>query len=121
MKGTSSILKFATPLLWGSLKNKFIRPNSSNIFNINNPFGLKLLTRLTIGLSRLKEHKFKHNFQDSADTLCSCGNDIESTVHFILHCPNFTTQIHTLLNKLKSINVSIVTEKENSVVRTLLV
>ena len=26
---------------------------------------------------------------DSVDTLCSCGNDIESTVHFFLHCPNF--------------------------------
>ena len=82
--------------------------------------GLKLLTRLRIGFSHLKEHKFKHNFQDSVDPLCSCGNDIESTVHFFLHCPNFTTQRRTLLNKLKSINASIMTENENSVVRTLL-
>ena len=82
--------------------------------------GLKLLTRLRIGFSHLKEHKFKHNFQDSVDPLCSCGNDIESTVHFFLHCPNFTTQRQTLLNKLKSINASIMTENENSVVRTLL-
>ena len=72
------------------------------------------------GFSHLKEHKFKHNFQDSIDPLCSCGNDIESTVHFFLHCPNFTTQRQTLLNKLKSINASIMTENENSVVRTLL-
>ena len=70
----------------------FIRPNSSNVFNINNPLGLKLLTRLRIGFIHLKEHKFKHNFQDSVDPLCSCGNDIKSTVHFFLHCPNFTTQ-----------------------------
>ena len=89
-------------------------------FNINNPLGLKLLTRLRNGFSHLKEHKFKHNFQDSIDPLCSCGNDIESTVHFFLHCPNFTTQRQTLLNKLKSINASIMTENENSVVRTLL-
>ena len=40
----------------------FIRPNSSNAFNINNPLGLKLLTRLRTGFSHLKEHKFKHNF-----------------------------------------------------------
>ena len=45
---------------------------------------------------------------------------IESSVHFFLHCPNFTTQRQTLLNKLKSINASIMTENENSVVRTLL-
>ena len=81
---------------------------------------LKLLTHIRIGFSHLKEHKFKHNFQDSVDPLCSCGNDIESSVHFFLHCPNFTTQRQTLLNKLKSINASIITENENSVVRTLL-
>ena len=71
--------------------------------------GLKLLTRIRIGFSHLKEHKFKHNFQDSVDPLCSCGNDIESTVHFFLHCPNFTTQRQTLLDKLKSFNASIMT------------
>ena len=98
----------------------FIRPNSSNAFNMNNPLGLKLLTHLRIGFSHLKEHKFKHNFQDSIDPLCSCGNDIESMVHFFLHCQNFTTQRQTLLNKLKSVNASIMTENENSVVRTLL-
>ena len=67
----------------------FIRPNSSNVFNINNLLGLKLLTRLRIGFSHSKEHKFKHNFQDSVNSLCSCGNDIESTVQFFLHCLNF--------------------------------
>ena len=45
---------------------------------------------------------------------------MESTVHFFLHRPNLTTQRHTLLNKLESINASIMTENENSVVRTLL-
>ena len=98
----------------------FIRPNSNNAVNINNPLGLKLLTRLRIGFSHLKEHKFKHNFQDSVDPLCSCGNSIESTVHFFLHCPNFTTQRQTLLKKLKSINTSIIAENKNSVARTLL-
>ena len=70
----------------------FIRRNSNNVRNINNPLELKLLTRLRIGFSHIKEHKFKHNFQDSVDPLCSCGNDIESTVHFFLYCPNFITQ-----------------------------
>ena len=98
----------------------FIRPNSSYVFNINNPLGPKLLTRLRIGCGHLKEHKFKHNFQDYVDPLCSCRNDIESTVHFFLHCPNLTTQRQTLLNKLKSFNAIIMTENENSVARTLL-
>ena len=54
------------------------------------------------------------------DRLCSCGNDIESTIHFFLHCANLTTQRQTLLNKLKSIYASILAENENLVVRTLL-
>ena len=45
---------------------------------------------------------------------------MESTVYFFLHYPNFTTQRQTLLNKLRSINASIIAETENSVVRTLL-
>ena len=52
--------------------------------------------------------------------MSSCGKDIESTVHFFFHCPNFTTQRQTLLNKLKIFNASIMTENENSFVRTLL-
>ena len=98
----------------------FIRSNSKNVFNINNPLGLKPLSRLRIGFSHLKEHKFKHNFPYSVNPLCSWGNEIESIVDFFLHCPNFRTQRQTLLNKLKSINASIMAENENSVVRTLL-
>ena len=54
--------------------------------------------------------------QDSVDPLCSCGNDIESIVHLLLHFANFATQRQTALNKLKSINASILAESENSVV-----
>ena len=70
---------------------------------MNNPPGLKFLTRLRIGFSNLKEHKFKNIFQDSVDLLCSYGNDIESAAHSFLHFANFTTQRQTLLNKLRSI------------------
>ena len=54
------------------------------------------------------------------DPLCSCGNDIESTVYSFFHCTNFTTQRQTLLNKLKSNNASILAKSENSVVQTFL-
>ena len=37
-------------------------------------------------LSHLCEHKFKHNFQDCLNPVCSCDLDIESTPHFLLHC-----------------------------------
>ena len=39
-------------------------PRAKPVYNIHNPIGLKLLTRLRLGLSHLNEHKFKHNYQD---------------------------------------------------------
>ena len=43
---------------------KFFRPVANSVFEINNPYGLKLLTRLRLGLCHLCYHKFRHNFQD---------------------------------------------------------
>ena len=119
MSERSLILRFEILLLWRSLKKllNLIRPISNNVFNINNPLGLKLLTRLRIGSSQLKERKLKYTFLDSVDPLCSCGNNIESTVHFFLHCANFATQRETRLKKLKSVNASVLVKNENSVVR----
>ena len=43
---------------------KFIRTGPNSNYNINDTKGLKLLTRLRLGLSHLGDHKFRHNFQD---------------------------------------------------------
>ena len=67
-----------------------MRPSGSTVFNCHNPKGVKLLTRLRLGLSHLGgEHKFKHSTQDSLNPICSCGIDIETSAHVLLHCPNF--------------------------------
>ena len=68
---------------------KFVRPVSTRVFEINNPYGLKLLTRLRLGLSHLRYHKFRHNFQDCINPMCVCGVEIETTTHFLLHFPSF--------------------------------
>ena len=65
---------------------KFIRLGPNKKFNIYKPHGLKLLTRLFLGLSHLLGHKFKPNF---SDCLSKCGKDIESTNHFLLQCSLF--------------------------------
>ena len=38
---------------------RFIRPTTNSIFGCHNPIGVKLLTRLQLGLSHLRKHKFK--------------------------------------------------------------
>ena len=59
---------------------KFIRPsptfNVHSTFNVHNLHGIKLLTRLRVGLSHLREHKFRRNFQYSLDPFCNCGRHI---------------------------------------------
>ena len=51
-------------------------------------------------MSHLREHKFKHNFQDFLNPICSCGLDIESTSYFLLHCPSLRDERSTLLSTL---------------------
>ena len=48
-----------------------MRPSGSSDFNCHNPKGVKLLTKLRLGLRHLREHKLKHSFQDSLNPICS--------------------------------------------------
>ena len=56
-----------------SLKKSLLKlgkPRAKLTYNNHNPSGLKLLTRLRLGLSHFNEHKFKHNFRDFVNPLC---------------------------------------------------
>ena len=64
----------------------FIRPFANSTFQYHNPKGLKLFTRLRLGLSHFRFHKFKHSFQDTLNPIWKCGA-VETTVHHLLHCP----------------------------------
>ena len=89
---------------------KFIRPSPNvflSVFNYHNCKGIKYLTRLRLCLNHLREHKFKHNFQDTLNPFCSCGLDVETNMHFFLYCPLFTNQRRTLLSTVKDIDSSL--------------
>ena len=92
------------------------RPTAKPIYNIHNPIGLKLLTRLRLGLSHLNEHKFKHNFQDCINPLCTCSLEIESLSHFFLHCHYFTNIRSTLFIELQSVDANIAKFSGNEIV-----
>ena len=83
---------------------QFIRPSPNSIFNCHNPKGVKLLTRLRLGLSHLRDHKFKHIFQDLLNPICNCRNDVETTTHYLLHCPVFFDERLILINNIWNIN-----------------
>ena len=46
-------------------------------------------THLRVGLSHLRDHKFKPSFLDTLNPICTCGFDIETLNHFFLRCPRF--------------------------------
>ena len=74
-----------------------------SFFDSHNPKGIKLMTRLRLGLSHLREHIFKHSFQDTINLLCNCGQDIESAAHFFLHCPFFINERRIVLSTIHSL------------------
>ena len=102
IKKSKSISSFKSNIL------KFIQPEPNCHANYcHNLKGIRLLTRLCLGLSHLCEHKFKHSFQDCLHPVCFCSNEIETSTHYLLHYPTYKNERMTLLNKVKSINCSI--------------
>ena len=100
---------------------KIIRPIPNSVFGIFNPLGLKLITRLRLGLSHLNEHMFKHNFNDCIHPLCTCSLDIESTVHYFLHCNYYNGARMSLLNDndLNSVGRTLLSLSDLSLVNIL--
>ena len=98
IRNSESIAIFKNRLL------SLIRPSQSNVYNIFDPIGLKLLTRLRLGFSHLNEHKFRHNFQDCLNPLCSCSLNTEDTLHYLLHCHHFSHHRIDLINSVKSVS-----------------
>ena len=98
----------------------FVRPSKTNNFGIHDPVGLKLLTRLRLTLSHLRAHKFKHNFQDTLNPLCSCDLSCEDNMHFFLHCHFFVQQRRALFDRLKNKGVSVIPKTPKKILDTLL-
>ena len=62
---------------------KFIRPPSNSVFECHNLHGIKFLVSL--------------------NPLCKCGFEVESTSHFLLHCPIYNNYWFSLLSTIKNI------------------
>ena len=75
----------------------FIRPIENSIYSIYDPLGIKLLHRLRLGFSHLREYKFGHCFADTVNPLYSCYLEIEST-EYTIRCDNYATFRTILMN-----------------------
>ena len=100
-RSIQSISQFKTELLGR------IRPPKRPTFNIYDIEGIKLLTRLRVEFSDLRNHRYRHNFHCPNPT-CLCQTGIENNEHFLLHCPRFSSQRRVLLDLVsKSVNFDI--------------
>ena len=114
IRNSSSSIIFRKSIL------KFIRPSANSFFDCHNPKGIKFITRLRLGLCHLREHKFKHSSQDSLNPFCSCGLDIESTKHFLLHSPTYITERRTLLSAIENSDNNLLDLCEHVLIKALL-
>ena len=100
---------------------RFFRPSPSLMYNVHNPKGIIFLNRLRVDFSHLKEHKFRHNFQDTIDPFCNCAtNSIETTEHYLLHCSNYLTQRSILFDDLDKAAINLIPFNSVKLTRTLL-
>ena len=56
----------------------------------------KLVTRLGFSPSHFRERKSKHSFQDTLNSNCICGLDVELSSHYIFRCPIYHDKRYTL-------------------------
>ena len=115
IKNSESIETFKKRIL------SFIRPSPNSTIKCHNPKWKKLLPRLRLGLSHLREHKFKHSFQDYLNSFCSCGKgEIETSSNYLLHCSNYSEERLALLNNIKNIDKSILPQSDSKSTSVLL-
>ena len=77
------------------------------MYGIYDPFGVILINRLHLGFTHLREYKFRHNFADAVNPLCSCTLETENTEHFFLRCQNNLSARTTLMNEFHNISNAI--------------
>ena len=99
---------------------KEIRPKPSPLYNIHNSSGIKLHTRLRLGLSHLNEHKFSHNFDDCVNAFWTCSLEPEPISHFFLYCHHYNTIQSILFKHLNSVDKNLFRLSDNELTLILL-
>ena len=65
---------------------KIGRPTADLIYGIHHTLGLKLLTRLRLGLSHFNKYRFKHNFKTTLTHFVHALLKLSQLSIFFLHC-----------------------------------
>ena len=69
---------------------------------------------LKFGLNHVADHKFRHNFQDCLNPIYGCGQEIETTSHF-LHCLSYRCARKIFFEKVNVIDSNILQQSDLSI------
>ena len=89
-----------------------IRALANNTYGIYDPLGVTLLNRLRLGFSHLMKNKFRHNFVDTLNPLCSFSLETEDRELYFLRCENNLS--------LNNISTAIASLNSNDLLRVIL-
>ena len=98
---------------------KFVRPSANSFLTVI-ILQESNLSRLRLALSHLRQHNFKHSFQDSLNPLCSRIVDIKTTAHYFLHCSTYIAEKRTLLSTIENIENNLPDLSELVLIKILL-
>ena len=84
------------------VNSNYLRSPGNPTFGIRDSFGIKLLTKIRVNFSDLRDHRFHHNF-NCRIPVCRCGLEDETSAHYFLRCPLFTNERATLLSKISDV------------------
>ena len=101
-----------------SLSTFYKRSSPKSTYNCFSNKGIKhIKSRRLVFLHR--DHKFKHDYHDSLNPICSCGLDIETTCHYLFQCPNFINERTLLLNDVSRITKNALPSCDTTFVKLL--
>ena len=78
---------------------EFIRPKGSGFYGIHDKHGIKLITKIRIEFSDLRDHRCNHNF-NCLSPICSCGIEDETSENYLLSLPRHQAQRTILLSNI---------------------
>ena len=84
-----------------------MRPPKTKLFGINDRQGLRLLTRLRVDFSDLRQHRYNHHF-NCLNATCRCLTENETSEHFLICCPRFSLHRFTLFGNIAPVAPDII-------------
>ena len=80
----------------------FVKTFKVSVFAIHDNSGIRLLTRLRQNFSHLNEYKFRHNFLDAINPMCSCGQKLQPTQNHVISRSKLLKNVYNLDQTLRN-------------------